>query len=138
VRVANRWAKILGVFVALVLTGCETVHSIKSDFESSKAFDRKVRCESYSSKTEQEFKAAARELSGKNDISYSTERVFYSSKRNSCVCILRASSVVKGKSFDSIQTLDVLTKEDLGFKTYSGDEIRNLNKDVQDQVKSLE
>jgi hypothetical protein len=107
--------------------------------QASKAFDRKVRCETYASKTEQEFKEAQRELTGsKNEMFYSVERIFYSSKRNSCICILRASSVIKGKSFEDIQMLDVLTKEDLGFKSYSGDELRNLKKDVDEQVKSLE
>jgi hypothetical protein len=102
----NYWTKALGTCLAVLLTsGCDTIRAVKSDLQSSKAFDRKVRCESYASKTEQEFKEASRELTGgKSDILYSVDRSFYSSKRNSCICIVRASSVVKGKSFQSIQT----------------------------------
>jgi hypothetical protein len=112
---------------------------VKSDLQSSKAFERKVQCETYASKTEQEFKDADRELTaGKSGILYTVERAFYSPKRNSCICILRASSVVKGKTFETIQTFDALTKEDLGFKSYSGDELRSLNADIEERVKSLE
>lgn len=134
------FVKALGICLAVLLTsGCDTVRSVKSDLQSSKAFDRKVRCESYASKTEQEFKEASRELTGgKSDILYSVDRSFYSSKRNSCICIVRAWSVVKEKSFQSIQTLDVLTKEDLGYKSYSGDELSNVNPYIDEQVKSLE
>jgi hypothetical protein len=134
------WTNALAGFLALTLTaGCDTVRSVKSDLQSSKAFDRKVRCETYASKTEQSFKDADRELTGgKSGILYSVERSFYSSKRNSCICVVRGSSVVKGKSFETIQTLDVLTQEDLGFKSYSGDELRNLNTDIDEKVKSLE
>jgi hypothetical protein len=136
----NDWKKALGIFFALLLTsGCDTVRSVKSDLQSSKAFDRKVRCETYASKTEQEFKDADKELTGgKSGILYSVERSFYSSKRNSCICILRALSVVKGKSFESIQTFDALTKEDLGFKSYFGDDLRNVNADIEEQFKSLQ
>jgi hypothetical protein len=122
----------------MALTGCGTLRSVKSDYQSSKEFGRKVQCETYASKTKQEFKEEVRELAGKNDIFYSVERIFYSSKRNSCVCILRESSVVQGERFEDTQTLDVLTKEDLGFKSYSGNELDNLRKDVDKQVKSLE
>ena len=101
-------------------------------------FDKKVRCETYASKTEQEYREADRELGSKSDILYSVERIFYSSKRNSCICILRASSVVNGKRFEDVQTLDVLTKEELGFKSYSGTELNNLSRDVDAQVKSLQ
>ena len=136
----NHWTKALGISLALLLTsGCDTVRSVKSDLQSSKAFDRKVRCETYASKTEQEFKDADRELTGgKSGILDTVERAFYSSKRNSCICIVRSWSVVKGKSFQLIQTLDVLTKEGLGDKSYSGDEVRNVNDDIDKQVKSLE
>lgn len=136
----NFWTKTLGISLALLLTsGCDTVRSVESDLQSSKAFDRKVRCETYASKTEQEFRDAGRELTGgKNDILYSVERSFYSSKRNSCICVVRAWSVVRGKSFQTIQTLDVLTKEDLGDKSYSGDELRSVNAYIDEQVKSLE
>lgn len=139
-RVQNDWTKALGIFLGvLFISGCDTVRSVKSDLQSSKAFDRKVRCETYASKTEQEFKDADRELTGgKSGILYSVERAFYSSKRNSCICIVRASSVVKGKPFETIQTFDVLTKEDLGFKSYSAEEPHTLNRDVEEQVKSLE
>jgi hypothetical protein len=135
----NFWTKPLAIFLALVLTsGCDTVRSVKSDLQSSKAFDRKVRCETYASKTEQEFKDAYRELMGKDDTRFAVERAFYSSKRNSCICIVRASSVARGESFQTIQTLDVLTKEGLGDKVYSGDELRNVNGYIEEQVKSLE
>jgi hypothetical protein len=136
----NRSTKALGISLALLLTsGCDTLRSVKSDLQSSKAFDRKVRCETYASKTEQDFKDADRELTGgKSGILYTVERAFYSPKRNSCICILRASSVVKGKTFETIQTFDALTKEDLGFKSYSGDELRSVNADVEERVKSLE
>lgn len=104
-----------------------------------KGFRKKVQCETYATKTEQEFKEAGRELvGGKNDILYTTERVFYSSKRNSCICMLRAFYVVKGKGFYDILTIDALTKEDLGSRSYSGDEGNNIAKDVEDKVKSLE
>jgi hypothetical protein len=128
----------IGVCLALGLTGCDTLHYMKTDYQSSQEFDRKARCETYASKTEQEFREATRELGNKNDILFSVERIFYSSKRNSCVCLLRESSVVLNKRFEEIQTLDVLTKEDLGSKSYSGNQLDNLSKDVDAQVKSLE
>ena len=53
----NDWTKVLGISLALLLTsGCDAVHPVKSDLQSSKAFDRKVLCETYASKTEREFK----------------------------------------------------------------------------------
>ena len=128
------------VCFALGLTGCGTFRSMKTDYQSSKAFEKKIQCEGYASKTEQEFRDADRELggAGKNEIFYSVERVFYSSKRNSCICILRASSVVNGKGFDDVLTLDVLTEEELKYKSYSGNERDQVRNDVNTEVKSLE
>jgi hypothetical protein len=138
-KTANGWINAASVCFALVLTGCGTFRSVRSDYQSSEEFDRKIRCEAYAGKTEIEFREASRELgTGKNEIFWSVERVFYSSKRNSCICILRASSVVNGKGFTDIQILDVLTKQDLGIKSYSRDELDKLREDVDAQVKSLE
>jgi hypothetical protein len=131
----KHWKIALCFFLAVSLSGC----GIKSDIQASRAFDRKVRCETYASKTEQEYRDATKELSGKKDDPlYSVERSFCSSKRNSCICILRSTSVVNGKLFETVQTLDVLTKEGLGFNTYPNAANGDLAKDVAATVKSLE
>ena len=125
------WTKMTCVFFALTLTSCDTIRSIKSDIASSRDFNRKVRCETYASKIEQDNKGSSK------DESYSIERIFYSAKRNSCVCILIFSA--QGDKLKAVQTFDVLTKEDLGTQTYYGyPQLDNLPKDVEAQVKSLE
>jgi hypothetical protein len=125
---------------AWTFVGCDTVRSVESEFNSSRAFDRKVQCEAYDSKVEKEFTEAGRELTaGKDKGSYSVERTFYSKKRNSCICVLLYTSVVKKELFYEVQILDVLSKEDLWTKTYSGGaEAAGMNKDIEEQITALE
>jgi hypothetical protein len=141
---ANSWGK-LAVCVActLMLAGCSTLRSEQSEYRSSKEFSRKVQCETYASKTEQEFRDGDREWGGRpGETMFSVERSFYSSKRNSCVVILRETTSVRGELIEHLQTIDTLTKEDLGYKAYSDnghDAPRdNLRKDVEQQVRNLE
>ena len=127
----------LNVFVCLSFIGCATRDATRA--QTDRIFERKVQCETYASKTEKEFKDAGRELTGGKDQGiYSVERIFYSHKRNSCVCILRYTSFVRGETFEVLQVLDVLTKEDLWSKSYSGAEGTKMKKDIEDQIMRLE
>jgi peptidoglycan/LPS O-acetylase OafA/YrhL len=48
------------------------------------------------------------------------------------------AAVERGKQFEDVQTLNVQTKEDVGFATYSGDGLKALKKGVKDQVEGVE
>ncbi len=138
-KTANRWTNVVGIFFALMFTGCNTMRSAKSGLESSKAFERKFNAKRTRLRLNRSLRRRAENWwAARMYILYTTERVFYSSKRNSCICMLRAFYVVKGKGFYDILTIDALTKEDLGSRSYSGDEGNNIAKDVEDKVKSLE
>ena len=74
----------------------------------------------------------------KNDGNYYVERMFYSSKQNSCICVLvYESNPLKGNLFARVQVIDALTKEELKSNMFSG-ELGKMTDFVNAQMKSLE
>ena len=135
-------SKILSiVFSAVAMAGCDRLRSLKSEIEASRVFDRKIKCESYASKVEQEWKQASNELAPglTKEMSYSVERSFYSSKRNSCVCMLLILSPGQGgKMHYDVRTLDALTREELGDESFDGKEPGAWKDYIEKQVKDLQ
>ncbi len=141
------------IAVAMVLLlgiGCSGDHPVTSMrasiSDSSELFHRKVECEKYASKVEEQYRDIQR-LGKKADLhsqeewlqQFVVDRIFYSLKRNSCVCVV-SSSAATTKGFDWVVVLDVLTKEELFNETYapSSDGHAKEAKDIEEQVKRFE
>ena len=128
---------ILGLVFAASI-GC-TPHTRDSNrttlSEASLSFQRKVECEKYAGQTEREFDANINRKEGYFD----TERMFYSPKRNSCVCILVYNGIAglnKGNLFARVYVLDALTKEELGAQSFPG--MNGMTEYIAAQEKALE
>ena len=124
----------LAIALAQCLGACRSGGPAASEAQLSKDFERKVQCEIYASKTEKEYKEFGREFfgekrSGVQSGVYSVDRILYSRRRNSCVCVLTYTSY-GGKGFESVQLLDVLTREQLWHHEYLSDEMGRADNDI--------
>ncbi len=92
--------------------------------QKSTLFLKKVECEKYAERTRQEYRETGPLMPGGDaQTNYYVERIFYSPKKDSCVCVLgNKLEQPNGEDAYSILIVDALTKKLLLAKEYrSGD-----------------
>jgi len=101
-------------------------------------FQKKVECEKYASKLLKEFRETGPVMPGGSGGDWYVERIFYSPKRDSCICIIGNRTVEKGEAVYDMQMIDALTTELLWSHRYKGGEVVGSADDIEAQVKRYE
>ena len=121
--------KVISILLSVVcLLGC-----------TSRVFQRKVECEKYASRILQEYRESPG-IPGSSPGDYYVERVFYSPKRDSCICVL-GNGHADGKDIYiyDIYIIDALTMKLLLSRRYkSTADIQGMADDIQAQVERYE
>lgn len=128
--------------LCVVMLGCDrSDHKQTQELPSREMFQRKMDCEKYASKIEDEVREPGHP---KNDWSNpSVSLVFYSEPRNSCVAVVTSMQLIRpaGKAEDDIwyyvYIQDALTKEGLWWQSYHGDKALNMDSEVNAQILKL-
>ena len=102
------------------LLGCSSNQN-----QESALFQKKVECEKYAEKTRQEYRETGPLMpGGAAERHYYVERIFYSPKRDSCLCVL-GNNIKKasGEDVSEILVIDALTKKLLWAREFKSSEM---------------
>ena len=108
--------------------------------QDSALFLKKVECEKYAERTRQEYRETGPLMAGgAAERNYYVERIFYSPKRDSCLCVLgNKLKQPNGEDAYSILIIDALTKKLLFAKEYRSGGVTGMAGDVAGMADDIE
>ena len=125
---------ILLVAALVELVGCTSYQP-----DHARLFQKSAECEKYANAMLTEYRETARFMPTfpeRGD--WYVERVFYSPKRDSCLCVLGASLPSKDETTYDIFLIDSLTRKLLWSRGFKGNQATTMADDIEAVVKSYE